>query len=303
MLYRLLPAMLSLAVPWVPRGCIYDGGHGGPGAGGENVGGGAGTGSGSGGTTMEGGSGGAGASGGGAGAGGSDAGASGGDAGSGGTAGAGGSGMQLGSFTLSSSQLYFAKCGHTSAQFTITNTSSVDLTWHPTTAPNPLPDPWGFTFTYTPPGSTLAAGEAVTVTVTVGDVAPASVTHLDVNASIDADVAPPQSLVLSVDTTGRFHTPLPPDIDFGEVVMGNTSAPVFIPIASSLNETETLGSTNGSFSPDNVTARPGPFPGWNVRFRPSIEGPQEGTLIFGTPTHGVDCPPNSFKARGVGVWP
>jgi hypothetical protein len=35
MLYRVLPAMLSLALPWVPRGCIYDGVGGGSGVGGE----------------------------------------------------------------------------------------------------------------------------------------------------------------------------------------------------------------------------------------------------------------------------
>ena len=293
MLYRVLPAMLSLALPWVPPGCMDDGGHGGhgghggSGAGGEDVGGRAGASSGSGGTIiLEGGSGGTGASSG--------------DAGSGGTAGAGGSGVELGSFTLSPSLLFFAKCGHSSAEVLITNTSSFDLTWHPSTISSPFP----FTFTFSPPGSTLAAGETVTATVTVGDVSPTTLVSVDVNGGIDADVAPSQPLVLRVETSGRFHTPLPPDIDFGNVVINTASPSVFIPAEFSANSTETLGSSNPSFSLDNVTARPG-FPpgGWHLTFRSFTEGPQETTLTFGTPSFGVDCPPNSIKARGVGVLP
>jgi hypothetical protein len=209
--------------------------------------------------------------------------------------------VQVGSFTLSSSLLLFAKCGNTSTQLTITNTSSFDLTWSPSIAPSP------YTFTFTPPGSTLAAGEAVTATIAVGDVAPGQSPlsqSVTVNASIGADGAPSQSLGLVVNITGRWHTPLPPDIDFGNVVIQTTSPQVFIPSEFSANSTETLGSSGDAFFLDNITARPvGPSPGWNLTFKPASEGPQETTLTFGTPFNGTDCPPNTFKARGVGVLP
>jgi hypothetical protein len=204
--------------------------------------------------------------------------------------------MQLGSFTLSTGYLFFAKCGHTSDEFIITNTSSFELTWHAPSTATPFP------FTFSPPGSTLAAGEAVTATVTVGDVTPDRFQQVAVDVSIDADGAPSQPLVLFVDTTGWFHTPLPPDIDFGNVVINTFSTQVFIPATSST--TEWLGSSNTSFSLDNITARALVFPfGWKLIFLPRTLGPQEATLTFGTPLYGADCPPNSFKARGVGVLP
>jgi len=136
-------------------------------------------------------------------------------------------------------------------------------------------------------------------------VAPHQVQVAYVDASIEADGAPSQPLVLVVEISGRWHTPLPPDIDFGNVVINTPSQQVFIPSESSALVREWLSSSNPAFTLDNITAIPVNGGGWKLTFWPQFSnlGPQETTLTFGTPAYGVDCPPNSIKARGVAVLP
>ena len=184
MLQRVWATLLGLALPWVPQTCTYggddDGGHGGSstGHGGASgaSGGGASSLAGVGGLTGLGGgglaTGGTGGKAAAAGASSAGAGTSGAGSGSGGTAGtvgaagasvAGTAGVQQSRFTLSDTLPgILALCEVQPGPLTtITNTSSLPLTWHATTTfvPGIL------TVVVTPPGSTLAPGEAVTLLV------------------------------------------------------------------------------------------------------------------------------------------
>ena len=291
MLSRIWPAILSLTIPWLPENCSYGGG-GDAGAAGSSVAGRAGAG-GEAGTSGEGTTGTSGAS-------------------SAGTSGEGtaGTGVQPGSFTFSPSSLYFSGiCEAISRSSTITNTSSVPLTWHVTGVPS---------IVFTPASSTLAPGESVDVTVTVSAIDRRLLWLATV--SIDADVAPSQTVEVTVSFSGQYHSTLPADLDFGDVPIPSSSSPSpgpfppsappgapntrFIP-ADPFVISELLGSDNPAFSPGGVgtvSYVPGFGMGWLLVFAPQTLGPQEATFTFGSYNKAV-CPPNTFKARGVGVAP
>jgi hypothetical protein len=218
------------------------------------------------------------------------AGASGGSAaGAGGAGGTGG--VQQGSFTLSGTTLQFVgSCAFTQQTLTIANTSSVPLTWH---ASGDLA-----TTLLTPNGSTLEPGGQVSVSVlpqiTLGDFSSSVI-------SIDADVAPSQSIEVDAQLFGKEPPgPLPPDIDFGDVPVGS-HASAFIGVVTPNVQILVMSGTNFDFSLSGAAPnlQPGGF-GWILNFEPSTAGAQLSTLIFTDFAMDV-CPPNSITARGVGV--
>jgi hypothetical protein len=326
MLYRIGPAMLSLALAGAVPRCTHipegDGGFDGyAGASGASVGGVAGATGGSAGTSSHGGSaglsgvggaaglgagqggesgisGGGLSSGGSAGATGGSAGATGGSAGASGGSTAGTGAVQEGSFTLSATTLLFvAACQFTPQTLTITNTSSIPLTWH---ASGDLS-----TTLLTPTGSTLQPGEQVSVSVlsqihpAAGSVGFSGSTSV---ISIDADVAPSQSIQVVAQLSGKPppSAPLPPDIDFGDVPVGS-GATAFVPV----NTTPILvisSQTAPEFSLSGAAPNfQGTFgQGWTVTFRPAIPGAAQATLAF-TDFSESTCPPNTIAARGTGI--
>lgn len=309
MLNRVWPLMLSLVVPWAPQSCTDDGGDGYAGSGGRGGVGAAGHGGLSSGGAA--GSGAAGKNSGGAGAAGTGgSGTAGtGAAGTAGTAGtAGGTDTPQGSFTLSSTDVSLSgTCQFDPSPFsniTLTNTSSVPLTWHAS---------GGAPVVLTPSGSTLAVGAAITISISA-TLPPGTGTFPYTAVSIDADVAPSQSIQVRGYLTGQFHVPLPPDQDFGEVALvlvPPISSPPpgspntrFIPATGAVIS-EVLQSSNPAFTTGGVATASyinGFGMGWLLSFSPQTAGPQETTLTFWSYTRTV-CPPNTFKARGVGVTP
>jgi hypothetical protein len=175
----------------------------------------------------------------------------------------------------------------------ITNTSSAPLTWHisgdlTSFAVNPL-------------GSTLAVGEAIDVSI----VPKAGVRLAFSIASIDADIAPSQSISLNA-VVNPTVTP-PPDIDFGNVPIGRFDGPtIFLPLSAwgYFGPGPAMFSSNMSFSLSGnaPNTQPEGF-GWIIRFNPQVLGPQESTMTFLTMGGMGVCPPNTFIARGVGIAP
>jgi hypothetical protein len=325
--YRIWPGMLSMAMAWpVPMCTRNTGGGMGDGYAGASAGGVAGTISGSAGTVSSAGgsagshsiAGGAGLGAGGAGgeAGLSSAGSAGRSGGAGdtsiagsgvaGTAGAGGQngggtggtagagGAQAG-FTLSQTLLsFFSMCVFTPQTLTITNTSNVPLTWHASGNLSAV--------LLTPSGSTLQPGDGVSVSVLpqiqpgLGSVGSSSV------VSIDADVAPSQSIEVTAQLTGKPAPsgPLPPDIDFGNVPVGS-AATAFVPVNSTpilVISSETTPEFSLSGAAPNFQGTFGN--GWTVTFQPAVAGAAQATLAF-TDFSLSTCPPNTISARGTGI--
>ena len=214
----------------------------------------------------------------------------------GGASGAGGA--QQGSFTLSDTSLLFVgQCATTAQPLTITNTSSIPLTWHGS--------PSLSTTVLTPNGSTLQPGQALAVSVlpqAMFGVPPPSTVR------IDADVAPSQTVQLTVSLGGKPAPDLlPPDIDFGNVTVG-ASATAFVGIAGVgigtqiLALSDSISNNEFRLSGNAPNIQLGQGFGWIVTFQPLTTGAKERTLTFTDFSNSV-CPPNTFKARGVGLAP
>ena len=219
----------------------------------------------------------------------------GGTAGAGGTAGTGGAGgAQQGSFTLSSTTLNYAGVCELSAQtLTITNTSGVALTWHATASPA--------TTSVSPNGSTLGPGQAVAVSVLPAIFAPGPA-----SLSINADVAPSQSVQINKFVSGKPPPPqLPLDIDFGNVALG-VRVTAFVSVNGLGTDVKIMGKTgpdNNEFQQSGFTpaGQPGGV-GWQIYFLPTTLGAKEQKFAFNDFSFAI-CPPNTFMARGVGVLP
>jgi hypothetical protein len=201
--------------------------------------------------------------------------------------------VQQGSFTLSAQTLMIGGffCPPASAAFDITNTSSVPLAWHVSGNPS--------TMQFTPPSSTLAAGGTISVSLS----STASVKSQRYVVSVDADIAPSQSLQILIAYGGYFVDP-PADIDFGNVPVGQY-ATIFIPLTGSYSYPGTaLVSSNSAFdlsgTPPNQV--PGGF-GWSLRFHSLTAGPQQTTLEFISVSGAQVCLPKTFIARAVAVAP
>jgi len=177
---------------------------------------------------------------------------------------------------------------------TITNTSSVPLTWHVSG------DLSGIVFA--PLGSTLAAGEAVSVSLTQK---PGSMPS---QLSIDADIAASQSVQILGAILG-VKIQVPPDIDFGNVPVGVPSPTVFIPVPPFANTwigagLEFFGGDASSFEKSGVTPtlQTGGM-GWTLSARGSVPGPVQVTLKFFSMGGSTVCEPNTFTARATIVAP
>ncbi len=174
---------------------------------------------------------------------------------------------------------------------TITNTSSVPLTWHVSG------DLSGIVFV--PLGSMLAAGEAVSVSLTQkpGSMPPSQL-------SIDADVAASQSVQIWGAILG-VKIQLPADIDFGNVPVGIPSPTVFIPVPPFENNwsgagLQFFGGDASSFEKSGVAPnlQTGGM-GWTLYARGSVPGPVQVTLKFFSMTGSTVCEPNTFTARAT----
>jgi len=169
--------------------------------------------------------------------------------------------------------------------FDITNTSGVPLTWH--VSGNPA------TMTLSPPSSTLPVGGAITVSVSSSLAKKASLSVV----SIDADVAPSQSLEIRVSYLGAFLWFQPPDVDFGNVPVG-VSSTITIQAAGNYPDMR-LQSSNPAFSLPGSGTQTGT---WPLTFLSQTPGPQQSTLTFFS-GFGTVCPPNTFIARATAVAP
>jgi len=172
----------------------------------------------------------------------------------------------------------------------ITNTSSVPLTWHVNG------DPAGVAVV--PLGSTLAAGEAVSISLTQK---PGSIpSRLD----IDADIAASQSVQIVGAILG-VKIQVPPDIDFGAVPVGVASPIIFIPVPSYENNwvgagLEFFGGDTSSFEKSGVAPnfQTGGI-GWTLYAHGSSPGPVQVTLKFFSMTGSTVCEPSTFTARAT----
>jgi len=159
--------------------------------------------------------------------------------------------------------------------FTLTNRGRTAATWT-ATFPSYL--------TVSPTMSTLRPGDSVTISVDVGAVGTGGI----------IPETPGQMYTLSIETAsqtidigitsvidGCLFEGTPTTVNFGDVPVGNTSAYVQVPAAST--------SCNSSFNPQllsfdaGAAFQVGVFAGyWPVTFSPTTAGPQTGTFAFNT---------------------
>jgi hypothetical protein len=178
---------------------------------------------------------------------------------------------------------------------TITNTSSLPLTWRPT-----IVTPGVFSVVVTPPGSTLAPGEAVAALVSVRPPQVSGSLPSDrVIIDIGADDSPSQRIQLYVSMQGQYDLNEYPDLDFGNVALGARSD-------LTINRNPRVLQSHLGFdqlqNPEftwNYSATGG---AWILSFQPRSVGAKEVTVeIIALPQL---CPsPITFKMRGVGVIP
>ena len=152
----------------------------------------------------------------------------------------------------------------------------------------------------TPPGSTLAPGEAVTLLVSVPPpLVSGSLPSGRLTVDIEADDSPSQRIELYVDVYGQYDLNEYPDLDFGNVALGAQSD-----ITINRNP-RVLQSRLGFDQLQN------PDFGWTISglggalilsFHPRSVGAKEVAVdIIALPQL---CPsPKTFKMRGVGVIP
>jgi hypothetical protein len=215
------------------------------------------------------------------------------DGGAGGTAGAGGA---QASFTLSQTLLSFsALCVFTPQTVIITNTSSVPLTWHASGDVSAV--------LLTPNGSTLQPGDGVSVSV-LPQIQASAFLGSPLVVSIDADVAPSQSIEVDALLIGKPAPPqpLPPDVDFGNVRVGDAVTGFVGVVGGSVQVLTSSNSWVFALSGAAPNLQSGFGFGWTVTFQPATAGPQQSTLTFTDFAMDI-CPPNTITARGVGVDP
>ncbi|MEI9942425.1 MAG: hypothetical protein WDO69_34855 [Pseudomonadota bacterium] len=214
----------------------------------------------------------------------------GGASGTGGGGASGTGGAQQGSFTLSKTSLQVPTCT-VPLIVTITNTSSIPLTWHVSGDVSKL--------VITPLGSTIPGGGSrdVSFLPIQGASTPPYLIY------IDADIAPSQTIGFDGYPNGTTVVP-PADIDFGNVplqpLFGGSPPMVHIAIPGVTHGILSGATVSGdaAFSLSGVA----PIIDWTLTFRPQTLGPHEATVTF-INFSGTVCPPNSFKVRGTGVSP
>ena len=212
----------------------------------------------------------------------------GGTAGNGGAAGTGGT--PQGNFTLSSDSIFLSNC-QIPQTLTITNTSNVPLTWHVSG------DLTGIAFT--PQGSTLAAGDAVSASLVQTANALAAA-----NLQIDADIAASQTLLVQGGILGvRIHPPA--DIDFGNVPLGVASPIVCIPVPDVWpgEGLQFLGNSASFHKSGVAPSLQTCGMGWTLYVQGWVPGPIEIPLQFISMSGPQVCAPNTFTARATIVAP
>jgi hypothetical protein len=199
-----------------------------------------------------------------------------------------------GGFTLSTNQLSFSgQCTLTAQPFIITNTSGVNLVWHASASLSST--------NVTPSGSTLLPGQAQSVSVLPEGWVGSNYSSL---IRVDANGAS-QSVGVSAALSGTpAPASLPPDIDFGNVALGSSKTALISPFDfdSGAIQVATISDQPASDMsiPESTPANHPEGFGWLVTFRPQAVGPKEHTITFTDFAQSV-CPPNSIKARGIGV--
>jgi hypothetical protein len=184
-------------------------------------------------------------------------------------------------------------CKFVAQTLTISNTSSVPLTWRATGDVS--------TVLLTPSGSTLPPNGQVSVSV-IPQIAIGLFATSTVN--IEADDAASQSISVFAQLGGKAPPQnLPPDIDFGNVSIG-AQPTAFVPVVGPNVAIATIQSTTSSafsLSGNAPNTQVGGF-GWTVTFKPLTTGAQQATILF-TDFNMDVCAPNSITAHGVGVSP
>ena len=236
----------------------------------------------------------AGTSGASAGTSGASAGTSGASAGTAGSAGIAGAGPGILNVSIQNLYLY-GECTVPPQTFTISNTGQSPLTW---TAAVGAP-----LVTLAPSSSTLLPGNEVTVTVSVTTpVQLSSEQSFQITITSDIAAQPPTLVQVTYAVSGTLIG-VQPDIDFGEVPLGQTKM-VSVPAPPHGTVELALGSSNHVFSVPNLLLHAENH--WTLYFTPSVLGPQSSTLQIIVPfgSGGPPCPsPNLFAARGVGIAP
>jgi len=152
----------------------------------------------------------------------------------------------------------------------------------------------------TPPGSTLAPGEAVTLLVSVPPpLVSGSLPSGRLTIDIGADDSPSQRIELSVNIQGQYDLNEYPDLDFGNVALGARSDLTIFRNGRVLQSKLGFDQSNNPEFTWNYSPTGG---AWILSFQPRSVGAKEVAVeIIAFPQL---CPsPKTFKMRGVGVIP
>lgn len=182
------------------------------------------------------------------------------------------------------------ECGTTptSKTLTITNPSSASKTWRAI--------PGGaFTFLADPTSSSLAPGEAVTVTVTPPFIPlrsqPSNSSQLMTGVLLIADGAVYQTITLSEPIAGAFYSWTPASLNFGIVAI-NTSATLHL--TQSGDSSGRAASDNAAFS---GTYSASSWHEWTFSFNATTVGVQTATFTWkSVPYNRAPCTPDTFTA-------
>jgi hypothetical protein len=148
---------------------------------------------------------------------------------------------------------------------------------------------------FAPLGSTLAAGEAVSVSLTQ------KLSMTPSQLSIDADIAASQLVYIMGASLGA-RIQVPPDIDFGNVPVGVPSPTVFIPVPGTWPGTGLtfFGGDSSWFQKSGVAPSLGTGGmGWTLYAQGWAPGAVQVTLKFISMTGFPVCEPNTFTARAT----
>jgi hypothetical protein len=197
--------------------------------------------------------------------------------------------------------------------FVLSNFTDSPVTWSAALDDADAAAPY---FSFTPSGSTIAAGGTVTVSVTASVLSPNCV-NPEAQLAISS-TAPGAAPVVNLATTGwgYYLATVPGPIAFGSVSSPET---LFIPypgikgnvqVGSTEGNTVYLESSNPSFvlndTEPGFTINPSQY-GWELTFNPSPSqlGPQSSTLTFFQPYDPSSdlCPPDTTTATGTSVAP
>jgi hypothetical protein len=180
-----------------------------------------------------------------------------------------------------------------SQTFTITNPTSVTQNWTATLAQS-----FPF-FSVSPPGSSLAPAQVVTVTITPLLIAAGSI-PINVSSSMSGTITingaqlgtPPIPVTELI--TGPFFSWSPANLDFGLVPVGSNPR---LPLTLTFNGSGPVLGGDTHFS--GSTLNPQAPSSWSVGLFDNTGGVDTGTLTWSSQSDQVYCTPHTFTATAV----